>query len=207
MSSSCKRIDDRKIIANDLSSGGCQRGSRDERAEPQPDIVFAKCAQRLRGCDADVPIHVVEPAQQHAGQARLGPRGQRGGRLDPDVWVRIAEGPDEEGPGVLLATESRGLHSSVDVPPGPSASCGHAVQPFMSGFRVADGRRRSGRVLLGHDAPVRSFHHRAGSKATWSRTKAKATRLARCPSAHATTPGPFPLASSSLAYLAKSGCP
>jgi len=35
MSSSCKRIDDRKIIANDLSSGGCQRGSREERAEPQ----------------------------------------------------------------------------------------------------------------------------------------------------------------------------
>jgi hypothetical protein len=108
--------------------------------------------------------------------------------------------PDEEGPGAILETRSsKSLLVGSTFLPVPSLPQ-DARAALCSGRLIdADGRRRSGRDPSRPWRPVRTFHQRVGSKACWSRIMAKATRLARCPSAHRITPLCLPRESRSLA--------
>jgi len=78
-----------------------------------------------------------------------------------------------------------------------------SVPPLPDAAHPVSGCRRTGDVALVGSCPAMTrpsvFHHLAGLNGTWSRIIANATRLARCPRAQATTPGPLPRASSSLA--------
>jgi len=92
------------------------------------------------------------------------------------------------------------LHSSLDVAPAPAPPTWPSPTVQWQAF---DGRATSSwPSMLGHDAPApypMGYLQRLGSKGTWSRTSAKATRLARWPKAQAMMPGALPRAASSSA--------
>lgn len=109
---------------------------------------------------------------------------------------------DEEGPGVMLETESK-VAGSIAAPTSLPAPAPHHMPSLTVRWQAFIGRAKSsGPSMLGHDAPAprpMGYLQRSGSKGTWSRTSAKATRFARWPKAQAMTPEALPRAASSWA--------